>query len=209
MTSSLIYVIFLLTVARPPSCGAVRPVDIVFAMPSDADWEETTLALDFFGRVSAEFGHLDGNVSIGLVPKDCNSVDGFFLKESADKDAILERSLSHHHFRPDSAQTIHYICNTAFNANNGARQGADRISVMIVDRNSKDSEETAAESEEARTYHGVDLFFVVVGGQVSDEEIEALTRGVPSERVLRVDRYDQLNSVVKELTTKIHDTCAN
>lgn len=190
------------------SCGARRPADLVFALPSSADTDDTNHALQFFQKMTAEFSHVeDGGVNFGLVPKDCQSVEGFHLKETTGKEDTLEKFQARHHYRPDNAQTLKYLRSTAFKKVNGARDGANRIAVMIVDRNSRDLADTATESFKVREKKDVDLFTIVVGKHVSEEEMKALSGDAIDKRVIWVKRYDQLNSVIDELTIKIQDIC--
>ena len=193
----------------PIAACASHLADIVFALPNDADTTRTNHGLAFVRAIASGMNIGEDKVHVGLLPKDCYSVPGFQLKEGHNEQT-LDRLLDADHFSTaDTMTQLKRMRDSSFSLENGGRDGAARIGVIVIDKNSIDLSEAQLEAQYAKDMEGIELFVVGVGDSVSDSELNAIASEPTEKHVFRVDEYCDLLSVADHLTKRIDQVCAS
>lgn len=194
------------TTTLPPGCGAHRPADLVFAMPTGADRAEAQKVLQMMSGVTEQTDVGEDAVRVGLVPKDCFTVPGFQLKHTQSKEQLLAKIDGRYAAASRGTQQIlKYLRKNSFTEDNGARPEAANIAILILDDSSDSLEESIMEATKSRDEEGIHLIVVRVGDKVSAEEAELIASR--PDHIISVNSYDDLPSLATQLKEMMDEIC--
>ncbi|KAK2148315.1 hypothetical protein NP493_3243g00000, partial [Ridgeia piscesae] len=187
----------------PTVCGDAALVDIVFATSPVAAAKSTRRSMAFFKKVARGLDIADGKVHIGMVPKECDSVDAVDLKEAEQKqNAVLEKLDTILANQQSTASVLRYMREASFAEKNGARQKAKRIGVIIVDDAEGSLADAKRQARVARREGDIELFIIGVGKKIKRKELYALATRPVKQHVFLVRNYKALGGWVAKKVQK-------
>ena len=105
--------------------------------------------------------------------------------------------------RKTPASVLRYMRQVSFNPENGARRGAKRIGVIIIDeadvRDRDDIIRAVREATMTKLLKNVELYVIGIGKSIDRSDLDVMATTPSDEHVLHVDDYDQLLLAVDRL----------
>ena len=172
---------------------------------ANAGKKNTKKAMDFMKSIAGDMEIDRDKVQLGLVapdpclPNDANK--GFSLNEHPSKDNLVE-SL-HTDSTDDFSSLVRDLRRTAFRHRSGARKGAKRVAILIVDGNLDDPLGTLTEARRIRDKKGVEIYVISVGTQTPQPEMMMMCDYPMQKHFYHVDSYDRLDDM-RETLSLIH-----
>lgn len=173
--------------------------DIVYAVSPSASPSDTLKTMQFFRNISSRMDIGPQKIHIGLVPKDCEDIPEVRLGRNIRKalHQIERRSL------PSTASVLRYIKESAFTEERGGRPNVKRIGVLVLDGPLDRMKLAAKEAIRLREEENVELFVVGVGKEVLPNDLKAIASSPADSHVYHVENYDELPSIVSQVTAGI------
>ena len=106
-----------------------------------------------------------------------------------------------------------YLRENSFKSENGARDGAKRIAVIILDKESSkldtelQTEDSSVESFKAQMEQGVRMVVVRVGKNADYEKAKSVASDPPDANIFSVDDYSGLAALTDTLSKHFDDIC--
>lgn len=184
-------------------CGDAALADIVFATSPVAAAKSTRRSMAFFKKVARGLDIAEDKVRVGLVPKECDSVDAVELRDTDQKqNAVLEKLDTFIAKQASTASVLKYMREASFNPTNGARQKAKRIGVIIVDEAEGSLEEAKRQAQRAKRDGDIELFIIGVGKKLNKKDLYALATRPIRQHVFLVKSYKKLGGLVAKRVQK-------
>lgn len=191
-------------------CGTRQEADMMFVVDSEnAGKKNTKKVLDFMKAISDEMEIDRRTVQVGLVaPQDpcVPQPQSIQLNENNNKEN-LANSLDHAAPETDSdfADLVRNMRKTGFRHKTGARSGAKRVAILIVDGDLEDPLRTLDEARSAREKRGIEIYVISVGTQLPQPEMMMMCNYPTQKHFYQVDSYERLGEMKETLVDILCD----
>ncbi|XP_056003036.1 cartilage matrix protein-like isoform X2 [Ostrea edulis] len=182
------------------ACGQ-KPADIVFLLDASESEKATGFAkeIEFVYNFARKFHIGPDNVQFGSVTFSSGIRNDFYLNTYHNRHDVLNaiQKIAYMQGGTNTSFGIQFVRENSFEPQNGGRQNATRIVIVITDGQSADP---AATKHEAQLLHqqGVQVYAVGVGSQVDNSELKAISSdGTP----ILVGDFSLLHDIQASLET--------
>ena len=145
--------------------------------------------------------------SVGMSPGSQGN-SGFNLSRHQDKDNLLnslDTTAAPGYADPDFADLVRDLRRTAFRYRNGARKGAKRVAVLIIDGNLDNPLDSLTEAQRMRDKKGVEIYVVSVGTELPQQELMMMCDYPVQKHFYQVNSYDRLEDMRETLVDVLCD----
>ncbi|CAH1791713.1 unnamed protein product [Owenia fusiformis] len=168
------------TVETPdPECGSQGPTDVIFAFGGkDAeDDEKRNRGIDFIKTLVDDMKIGEDAIKVGLVPKECQGIEGFDLNTFNDKKAIEEMVQESKSESSSTSTTLRFMREVSFKPNGGARKHAKKVGVIIIDGETDEKEirKSIFEAKKMKDEHDAEIFAIGVGPNIDRKMLKLIT----------------------------------
>lgn len=177
------------------ACGTRQEADVMFVVDSaNAGKKNTKKVMDFMKAVTGNMTIDTNSIQVGMVAPDpcAPNQQGFSLKEHTDKNDLVN-SLNTE--TTDFADLVRNMRKTGFRHRAGARKGAKRVAVFIVDGELENPLETLQEAQQAREMRGIEIYVISVGTQTPQPEMMMMCDYPTQKHFYHVESYDRLEEM--------------
>lgn len=185
----------------------MKPSDVVFALPNDVDPTKSAHDVAFVQALIARMDLTFSSIHVGLLPKDCIPFSGFDLAEGHSASSINQLLNLQRYSTHDVTYQLKRLRLESFQVENGGRDDARKVGVVVVDKAPVSFSEALMEAWYAREA-GIELFVVGIGDILSDDQLALLASDGMDKHVLRVADHCDLMVVVDQLARNIVQQCA-
>ena len=201
----------------PVACGSRQKADMMFVVDSaNAGKKNTKKVLDFMRSVVGDLDIDRKKIQLGLLSVDpCLDVtDRYSSKSSSSMNAGFDLNQFHtrkHLVRSldsdltDYTKLIRSLRKRGFRRKAGARNGARRIAVLIIDGELEDPLGTLLETQRIREEKGVEIYVISVGTELPKPEMMMMCNYPMKQNFYHVDSYDRLADVKQTLVDILCD----
>lgn len=186
-------------------CGLRRPADLIFAMPQEADAAQVNDILSMMAKLTDELHMGDDAVKIGMVPKECISLPGISLTSQLDTDSVIE-IFGKEYSAAATGKNIKYMRKKGFSEDNGGRNNAQKMAIVILDSKSSNYKQSVIEAAKAK-HNKVEMFVISIGDNVSMEELKQIASHPLERHVIKVGSYATLGQIIPSIVEKFHQSC--
>ncbi|KAL8615170.1 hypothetical protein ACOMHN_064302 [Nucella lapillus] len=207
-------------------CGSRQEADMMFVVDSvNAGKKNTQKALQFMRSIAGDMDIDRDKIQLGLVaPDPCAPPAGDSLPRQAgpasngntpqaqdhpqgfgltrSKDNVINAL---HTDTSDFSQLVRDLRTTSFRHRSGARRGAKRVAVMIVDGDLDDPLSTLTEARRMRDKKGVEIYVISVGTQAPQPEMMMMCDYPTKDHFYHVPSYDRLDDMRDKLVGLLCD----
>lgn len=149
----------------------------------------------------------DGAVRVGLVPKDCKAVNEFSLKDSIDKQTVLNFLDHELESAPQSiGDVMKYIRKESFSHGSTTAEAGQKFSVIFVDDSVREWGDITREVRRAER-NGIRTFVVSIG-DVDPDKVQSLASAPASTHVIYTKSYQELLSRPTDLVDQLNSACS-
>eukprot|EP00918_Siedleckia_nematoides_P051203 GHVU01112048.1.p1 GENE.GHVU01112048.1~~GHVU01112048.1.p1 ORF type:complete len:1244 (-),score=166.16 GHVU01112048.1:116-3619(-) len=189
-------------------CENQNYVDIVFTLPDQADPQETDAAITFVQNVTDTMNIGNDKTLAGLTPRFCGIMDtasgameGIQLNSHDTNEAFKARLDARRLKGTPTSQHLTNLNLFAYSSINGAREGANKVSVLILDNTAENWQQAQIEAKQAKE-NNIHLMTVVVGN-TNDVADQAKRIASNASDVFYIDSYDKLMMAKDNLLNEI------
>jgi len=181
-------------------CRSQARLDIAFALPDFIGARETGLALNFVNELAGEFQLGSTSVQTAITPRYCYADEPIFLNQY-DSVVRFRTTLIERRAIPGAATAYHlnHMATRTFTQMNGARRGAIKIGIVVVDESSNGDDLMYA--VEAAKKKGIHLIAIGVGDQVDSSELHTIAS--TGADVFGFPTYDALTRFQTSILTRL------
>ncbi|XP_046581537.1 cartilage matrix protein-like [Haliotis rubra] len=186
----------------------VKVADVVFVLDSSVSLRETDYdaQLDFVQKLVVTFAVGPQNIRVGMMTFGTDMRLDFNLKEHQTKEglkaAISRVSYLGERQGTNTGEALQYARSKMFEKENGGRDNAAKVIILITDGYSHNLDKTLWEASMAHS-DGIEVFAIGVGG-MDDRELRGVGSEPKDKHVFRVDNFNALPHIQKALE---HGTC--
>ena len=182
------------------ACGGTRVVDIVLSVSPSGTRNDTASEMAFYREVLSGVAFKDDQIRVAVTPKRCKGMGRVDGKSGWDLRGLIEKLDGLIEDDSGLADTLHYMRTTSFSESEGARDGAKRLAVLIMNENDSGDMQTALrEAFKARIMANIELFVVGVGKNLNPFDLRYMATQPPEQHTFHVINYDELPSLVVRL----------
>ena len=177
--------------------------DIVYSLSPSSSASNTAKTLEFYREMTRGLDMQAGRVRVGMVPKDCGGdLSKLSYSSRNAKQNILNQLDAFLDSQTTVADVINYMRCESFSRGRGARRGARRMGVLVVDEGD-DFGKSMYEARRARDLAGIELFVIGVGRRLSYNRLCHLASSPPSKHVFIVRSYNELPSILTRVRESV------